>query len=356
MYLYTDYELTKTDTKMIKGLAIFAMVFLHLFDTLDYQDKFIPLIYIKGYPLVFYFAQLSDFCVMAFAFCSGYAHMSQYGKQNYYKRRLIGLLGVYVNFWIVLFLFSIISILLGNGEQIPGSFSTFIGNFTTIYLSYNGSWWYLLTYAFIVLSSPVLLRLSRSSGIWKDVLVLVFIICIYSGAYYERFIMCSSNWFLYQLGLYGMTLAEYMMGSLAYEHKIFGRMIKIWNSIFHNTLVDCLVSVTLFVILLWFRTLIIPSVFVAPVSGVIVLFLFQKVKKPVWIEKCMLILGKHSTNIWLTHMFFYLYIFINLVYKVKYPVLIMLFMLGITIGVSMIINLIYRYIWVMVKDRLFGNL
>ena len=59
----------------------------HFFDNLNYSDLFTPLIMLKGYPLIFYFAQLSDFCVMGFAFCSGYAHMKLFHKKNYYKRR-----------------------------------------------------------------------------------------------------------------------------------------------------------------------------------------------------------------------------------------------------------------------------
>ena len=269
MQYAVNNELKKSDTKMIQGLAVLAMVILHLFDTLEYRGKFTPLIYFGEYPIIYYFAQLSDFCVMAFAFCSGYAHMTQYGNASYFKHRLIRLLGVYINFWIILVLFSIISVLIGNGAQMPGNLQTFMGNFTTLHLSYNGAWWYLLTYAFIIFSSPLLLSLSKFSSKGKTIAVFGFMAVVYGISYYERFKVQSSNWFVYQAVLYGMTMVEYMMGSIAFDRKLFTRLLNLWNKIFHNKFFDVVASALLFIMLLWGRTKVIPSSFAAPISGFI---------------------------------------------------------------------------------------
>ena len=78
-------ELSKNDAKMIQGLSVLAMVWLHLFDTWNYEGVFKPLVFFKGIPLAVYVAQLSDFCVMGFAFCSGYAHYILTEKEDYYK-------------------------------------------------------------------------------------------------------------------------------------------------------------------------------------------------------------------------------------------------------------------------------
>jgi len=337
---------------MMQGLGILAMICLHLFDTLDYEGKFIPMFFFHGYPFIFYFAQLSDFCVMAFAFCSGYAHMTQYRKPNYYKRRLIGLFGVYLNFWIILMIFTCLSIMVGNGSSIPDNLQIFIGNLTTIHLSYNGAWWYLLTYALIVFSSPVLLMLSKNTSRWKAILVITAMGIIYCVAYYERFNIISSNWFIYQFGFYGMTAVEYMLGSMANEYKVFTLLGNAWNRIFQNFYMNWGGSLVLFVILLISRTLILPALFFAPISGFVVLFLFHKLNKPSWLKKCFLILGKNSTNIWLTHMFFYAYIFVGLVYRVKFPILILFLMVVITLLTSVLINAIHKPVFRLVKAKL----
>ena len=67
-------EFSKNDSKMLQGLSVLAMVWLHLFDR-DYTGLFSPVLFVGGVPLSFYLGQLSDFCVFGFAFLSGYAHM-----------------------------------------------------------------------------------------------------------------------------------------------------------------------------------------------------------------------------------------------------------------------------------------
>ena len=69
---------------MLQGLSVLAMVLLHLFCTYYYADKYTPILFFSGVPLCFYIAQLSDFCVFGFAFCSGYGHMVNYGKKGFY--------------------------------------------------------------------------------------------------------------------------------------------------------------------------------------------------------------------------------------------------------------------------------
>ncbi len=97
-------ELTKNDSKILQGLSVLAMVCLHLFDR-DYHGIYTPLVFLGGVPLSFYFAQLSDFCVFGFAFLSGYAHMCQFERNDFYKRRLKGLLSLLCTYWTIMVLY-----------------------------------------------------------------------------------------------------------------------------------------------------------------------------------------------------------------------------------------------------------
>lgn len=143
---------------MIQGLSVLAMVCLHLFDR-DYAGLFQPLIFIKGIPLSFYFGQLSDFCVFGFAFCSGYAHMCLYEKEGYYKRRLKSLLPLLINYWIIILLFSVISVCIGQGDYMPGSIWDILGSVFLYDIHYNGAWWYMWVYVLLVLISPLILKI-----------------------------------------------------------------------------------------------------------------------------------------------------------------------------------------------------
>lgn len=90
------------------------------------------------------------------------------------------------------------------------------------------------------------------------------------------------------------------------------------------------------------HTLVIPSLFVAPFTGGIIIGVFSIWEKPEWIKNVFLFLGKQSTNIWLIHMFFYQYIFVNLVFVGQYPLIILTIMMCLAIICSMGINYVMK--------------
>ena len=195
---------------------------------MQYQGLFQPLIFINGISLSFYFAQLSDFCVFLFAFCSGYAHMKLYGQPNFYKKRLKSLLILMINIWIVLCLFTIISMCVGQADFMPGSLWTFIGNAFLFNMSYNGAWWYLWAYVLLVLISPLLIMAIKKLPF---VVTLLIGFAIYCAAYYVRFQMTTDNYFLIYFGPFGMTLFEYILGCVAYKLRLFSKLREVWNKI-----------------------------------------------------------------------------------------------------------------------------
>ena len=341
--IMTDRILTRDGTKMIQGLSVLAMVVLHLFDRHDFQGLYYPLLYFMGKPVVFYFAQISDFCVMGFAFCSGYGLYKQYTKcdeKKYFSDRLKGIRKLLVNYWIILNGFSIVSLLIGNGSKIPGTIWEFIENLTTINTSYNGAWWYLFVYIVLVISSPIIFRLCNRLPWWFNLCVAF---CIYCSAYYVRFSMVDKNWCITKYGVLGMTYFEFLIGAMVCKNAWLEKIkycitdkMKKWQKI--------TVAFAIIIGLLIGHTLIFPSLFIAPFTGGIVILIFSIWEKTELIKNTFLFLGKHSTNIWLIHMFFYHDIFVNFVYIGRYPVIILALMLCITILCSTCINYIIKKI------------
>lgn len=137
---------------------------------------------------------------------------------------------------------------------------------------------------------------------------------IYCSAYYIRFKMVPDNWFLVKYGLFGMTLAEFCIGVFCLKGnwlEVLSRIIKRiprFGKIVGSIIIWCGMIIG--------HTLIVSSLFIAPVTGLIIIVLFTLWKKPKLIESFFLWMGRHSTNIWLIHMFFYLHLFKDLVYIV----------------------------------------
>ena len=333
-------EFTHSDTKMIHGLAVMAMVILHLFDRLEFRGMYNPVLYLFGKPLIFYIAQLSDFCVMGFAFCSGYALYKQYQEsevKTYYKRRIKSLLILLANYWLILFIFTVVSILIGNGENMPGTVGEFIGNFLTVNTTYNGAWWYLFIYILLIFLSPLIFVICNRLPV---VISSIGLFGIYCSAYYIRFKVVPDNWFLVKYSLFGMTLAEFCIGVFCLK----GNWLEVLSRIIKRIprLGKIIGSIIIWCGMLIGHTLIVSSLFIAPVTGLIIIVLFTLWKKPKFIESFFLWMGRHSTNIWLIHMFFYFHLFKDLVYIVRYPLAILTLMLAICIGCSYIINMLLQ--------------
>lgn len=322
---------------MLQGLSVLAMVLLHLFCTYDYADKYTPILFFSGVPVCFYIAQLSDFCVFGFAFCSGYGHMVNYGMEGFYKSRLKSLMAVLCDYWVILCVFSLISIAAGQSEFMPGSFCKFLLSALLVETTYNGAWWYLFTYAVLVAFSPVLLKAVEK---YHPLAVLAAGFLVYCAAYYVRFRVVTDNWLLIRFGPFGMTLFEYLVGAVCYKIRFVTWLRDCWGRLPKTKQLG--VTVLLMLAMLYGRTKIVSSLFVAPVTGAVIMALFVLWRKPKWFENVFLFVGKHSTNIWLTHMFFYLVLFRHLVYKAKYPVLIFAFMLAITTAVSALLQLVQK--------------
>lgn len=323
-------ELTKKDTKMLQGLSVLAMIWLHLFDR-SHEGLFRPLIYLfRGIPLSFYIAQLSDFCVMGFAFCTGYAHTVTYGEKHFYRNRLTGLLRLLIKYWIIIILFSALGMIVGKGSFMPGSIRTFLGSVFLYDIGYNGAWWYMFAYTLLVLMSPLLQKAVEKLH-WAVVLSAGLV--LYCLGYYLRFgDGVPQNYAVTHVGPFLTTLFEYLIGSVFAKERFFSKMYGIWKRMpkwFRIVIAAFLLAAMLIV-----RTIVVPSLFAAPWTGIAIITLFHFWKKPKFIENVFLFIGKHSTNLWLTHMFFYLCFFKNLVYIAVYPLAIFLFMLLITLSLS----------------------
>lgn len=338
-------ELTKYDTQIAKGIAIIGMVMLHLFCRLG-ELPYSPLIWLGDIPIIYYLGLLGDMCVPIFCFCSGYAHFllnEEYGKQ--YKNRIPKkLLRFICNYWLVVALFSTIGVILGKQEIIPKSFSEFCGNIFFYNMSYNGAWWFVLTYITLLLMSPILNKLTQKVNALS---IIVGSSLLYFVAYILRFKIEIDlnnpvlNWILLQSVLVGTVQCTYVIGMVCRRYRIISKIRQTQTK--HMFLLGGAAVLM--------GHCIVQSAFLAPFTALAVLSILFLFRLPAYLKNSLAFLGKHSTNIWLIHMFFYTDLFDELVFAVKYPVFIIAFMFFICILVSMFINIIYAFICKRMADR-----
>ena len=112
------------------------------------------------------------------------------------------------------------------------------------------------------------------------------------------------------------------------------RLEKILLSLF---VISCCVYLRVFIMPVSFDLLLVP-IFIMACN------IF--VEETRFLNKLLMVLGKHSTNIWLTHSFYcyYFYFFVRIVYGSRNAVISMLTLISLSLGSSILINQLWQKI------------
>lgn len=276
---------------------------------------------------------------------------SKFNKaKDYYNSRLKSIFKFLINFWIVLVIFSIVGLIFDKTGKIPGSVKDFLGNFFLYDLSYNGAWWFVFIYVLLVLLSRPLYQIINKV---HPLIVNMFVFGIYLVAYFQRFRNLLHfdipvlNWLIVRLALLGTSILPFVWGMYFYKYKLFSKIRCFAYNHFKNWQVALISGFMVLAMIVGHG--IVPSLIIAPFTGILTIVLFNIVNKGKCGNAIFDFFGNHSTNIWLTHMFFYSVLFKDFIFEAKYPVLIFLLMMVITVCCSYVINLIYNPISKLIK-------
>lgn len=333
-------EFSKKDAKMTKGLAIVCMLVLHLFCRTGSDVFGKPLIWLnKEIPLVFWFGFFAEICVPLYSMCAGYAQQHLYAAGKTGMKATFRRMGrLMLNYYLVLGLFTVICLCIGN-QHMPGSWSKFLKSLVLLE-SYNGAWWYLNTYMICLLIPASLLlfpvhQLGTGAG-------MVFCWALQVGVYLlnrvglmpDSEVNAIAGFVFNEIKNLLNVLPYFWLGAFMCKGKVLASIRKWWKrQPWGGNALLLLIGLILFVGF----NLIHKAVLVG-VAAFAVFLLFNLWEKGQREERAFLFLGDHSTNIWLTHMFFYAYIFEGLVIKARYPVLMFSYMLMLCCLTSYIIK------------------
>lgn len=145
------------------------------------------------------------------------------------------------------------------------------------------------------------------------------------------------NTVLRDLSLFGMSLLPFVIGSIFAKESIYSKIYSKSRIIPFKNMI-CLLGIAILVII----HSIYESLIIAPFTAIPFIILFTLLDKNSRIEKIFLFFGNHSTNIWLTHMFFYLTFLPKVTFAPKYPIFIFAWLLFMCVIASYVINSIYK--------------
>lgn len=341
-------DITKQDSKMLKGVAILSMLMLHLFcrkENLPYT----PLLWIGSTPLIYYFGLFGDICVAMYCFVSGYAHYLQASKTEL-QQRWKRLLRFMIPFWIIAVVFSLVGLLTAN-VAIPGSIKEFLLNCLTVKNSYNGAWWYANTYILLVALQPLSRRFAERCPAWLVILSAFVFYTIGYGIRFWGWGACDSvilSWIITHIGLLGTSYFPYVIGMLFCKKQVISLLRQRLAAIKARNIYIYIFTALTFAGMIIVHGIVQP-LFVAVITANVTITLLCICPLPKWLTGLLCYFGEHSTNIWLVHMFFYMVLFDSFVFCAKYPIPIFLLLLAVSLASSYVIKWLSKPILKLVR-------
>lgn len=316
--------LTITDTNVLKGIALLLLLCHHCFYPGEPYDDII----VVGVPIIRSLAIFSKLCVAIFVFLSGYGLTIQTMKKggignvfSFYCRRYVKLM---INYWLIWLIFVPMGVLFFHrtfsfiyGEHyIFRAFWDFLGLHQAVFneAGYNATWWFYSCIIVLYLLFPIIWRYHR---FWF--ILIPSAICIPVVTDFVPFFKASG---------YGPYFVSFVCGmSYAYldprqEIRGGGKFLLL----------------VILVIACFYRHFFPYNRCWDAAIVTMIVTLYSSVSFPRILSKLLVLLGKHSYNIFLFHTFIFSYYFKEYIYFSSNPLLIYLFLLAVCILISMLIE------------------
>lgn len=304
-------SLTQRDTNILKGIAIIAMLLHHIY--ICPPEGCGPF----G-PVLTFLGGLGKCCVAIFLFCSGYGLSVKFSKVdkigfktsiNFVAKRL---LKFYLNYWFIFLIFVPLGVFAFNipltaryGENvnlIKRLFLDFLG--LQGFDSYNITWWFNKLIILLYIAFPILYLLVDKINWW--ILPISLIVSKFNTRLPE--LINYYNLAFWQL--------PFIIGLLYRKNELkFGRIAQIVEKRKATALIIALTIMAFMIVCRMYP--IIPhytgghlDAFIAVLFAVITVIALNKSKA----SSALTFLGRHSSNIYMTHTFIGGYWFSNLLY------------------------------------------
>jgi hypothetical protein len=272
-------------------------------------------------PVELYLAYFGRICVAVFAFSSGYGlrrkTMSFLHTRilDNYKIALRQLLKFFSRYWVVFFVFIPMGFLL---KVYPVDLLKFakgaLGNGT----GYNGEWWYVATYAQVLLVFPVVTWLFNLVQKWMPVLM--------------HFIMAALAVVLYVSGEINSglinVLVYFVVGMYFASYQIFETLYRLVPK---KTWLQMGTGIALFGVVFMLRFIGMPDYLLVALFVFSVMVIVKTGWVTRFVQPALMFVGKYSTYIWLTHTFFGYYYFQKITFAPRYSWLIFLWCMALSI-------------------------
>lgn len=346
-------DFSKKHTTAIKGIAIMMMLIHHCFIVGRYEKYTIDF-----FPFTEKFtttmAAFFKICVAIYAFLSAYGitikmkeiiSNEKKCKNEIIKKTVNRYLSLMFGFWFVFILSQIFCWFMNKGQITTYKFSQ--NRITSVFYiitdilglsnlmetpTLNGTWWYMSLAIIIIAIVPIMFKCYKKYGAAATIFGILF--------FTHTFKICNSNMtrWLFVIIL-GIIFADKNLLVKMKEFKIVKKHMIV------NKAIKFIVSSALLVFLIYVRENMgyqFPEFRDGIVPVFVIYYCYEFILPIKYLNNVLEFLGKHSINIFLTHTFIRHYYFGEFTYSFKYPVLIILVLLAISLVISIVIEFLKK--------------
>jgi peptidoglycan/LPS O-acetylase OafA/YrhL len=324
--------MTKQESLMMKGVAILLMLFLHLFNHADVvASRCINFCHVQGLPLANWLSHAAN-PVSYYLFLGGFglAIVNRGGRDvNKYKR----IARLFITYWLSILIFVTIGHFV-NSAKYPGSITTIIANATGYDTSYNGEMWFLLPYVVLSLFAPFLFKLFDRYKT-RYILAVIYFMSLCTSFVISRYgeqYLYPNRW-IYNPFLVFHLMFPFMLGAACVRHDFFEKLKEYSHK--HKLLQK--LSYLLVALIIVFRCSV-KIRFTGAFLMLAIISLILIAPKPKSAVKALSFLGKYSTGMWMVHTYFCIYLFRDFIYGAKYPILIYILLIAVSLFSAIIIQ------------------
>lgn len=334
---------SREDTKLVKGFAIILMLYHHLFafpNRIQDGSSYIPILDFSGIDSAMLFGLFGKICVALFLFLGGYGTWISYQskREKFASLGCAGagsascslsefvvnkVKGLYAPYLKVFAIVVPLSIVLGD-PRVEMNISALFWNITGLNISYNGEWWFFTDYLILLLAFPIMVRYfsRKHATLTVDLLaictwnaIVIWLIPSISQADWATGFVKSILWGkLYQTMQWS---ACFLMGCLFARWDLLSRVKGKYAGSKSAALLSLLCLALLVVLRYKLDVGTRYDFFWAPVVCLCFAIVFAT-KSGIILRRPFESIGKHSTNIWLTHSFFCYHWCQSLIYQPKW--------------------------------------
>lgn len=324
----------------MKGIAIVLMLIHHLFTW--GQADYISIVNItlsNNLTIEGFFGVFGKLCVTLYLFLSGYGFSSKYLKKSNYTvsvyERLATAWKVYRKYVLVLIIFLPYGFI---NKIYSYDIKTILINFTGFNTSYNKECWFLLVYILIVIF--VLPQLVKIQNNKQEKWAIISSLGIIVAGYALRFVIVHSQVAWFRDTKLFFNLYYFMLSQFAF---VLGWMCKRWCFFEKAERIDMRWP-------LWIISMIILMIVKVYCPGgmlldtmltpFFVVLCLKALKHTNFIDQGFMILGKHSTYMWMTHTFFAFYYASVIIYGFRFPLIIIVVLIAISFVTSCLLEFV----------------